>query len=758
MAEFSIQEALKDTTFNSDDQVFKLPRHTVTEVMTTLSQTKDWGVQQFNIPTLWKDSYGEGVVVGVADTGGLPDHPDLEGAYKDIADFTNSRSGPIDIQGHGCTHPSTVVYTSMCGTQTIEEVFDRSPGVAYFQDDGTIIKDMTRYNVNTVSLNKDGETVRGRISHVHKIPYKGVLHRVKTRQGEVRLTPWHPTFMLKSSTGTKKRVEKIRADQVKVGNRFFLSGYCNGVTDHKLSIPFGDEQFELNEDLAYLAGLVMSDGHLMKRQKSIEFTNTNSLIVEQFETLCEKIFGKFCGNYKQQKNQPKSIRRRLDSVRAYTVLNSIGVPSGNKSKTKEFPEAIAKSPLSVIGAFIAGYIEGNGSVGTENRMRVITGSKRFAEGLMILLKSLGSYCSDSLGKCGFKGYEDSKTYVVRVGRENWIGEQLRVKKWDTSKGKNRVAANVTEVTTEHFDGFLYDFTVDFHHNYVANGHIVSNTHVAGIIGARHNNVGMVGVAPKCQMLSAKVLGDNGSGSGKMVADGVRWMVDNGADIINMSLGSGHPDRMIYEAIQYAVQNRVLVVCAAGNDGNRGVDTINYPAKFPGTVSVGSIDKNRQISRFSSRGEMVDIVAPGGEILSTYPPQTYAKLSGTSMATPFVCGVIALMVAQRRAFGKGDTLDEQHELKQVLRDSAIDAGDVGKDRDYGYGLINPEELLRMGEELKPQPAPQPTPSPQPAPDGKALSLSLADFTEEGLKKLREFYDSRGYDRGELDNGGDVVLKL
>jgi subtilisin family serine protease len=221
-----------------------------------------------------------------------------------------------------------------------------------------------------------------------------------------------------------------------------------------------------------------------------------------------------------------------------------------------------------------------------------------------------------------------------------------------------------------------------------NGH---GTHVAGIVAARRNNRGVVGVAPQSRLLVAKVLGDDGVGSSTAVAAGVDWACDSGAHLISMSLGSPQPDTGLHAAIKRAVAKGVFVITAAGNAGRS--DSVNYPARWRETVAVAAVDRNGRLSRFSSRGPQVDVAAPGQDVLSTYAGGGYAKLSGTSMAAPFVAGIVALLIALHRdACDSRTPLRSLADLHEHLRRTARDAGPVGHDPGYGWGLINPEKLL------------------------------------------------------------------
>ncbi|WP_448379615.1 S8 family serine peptidase [Gloeomargarita sp.] len=177
-----------------------------------------------------------------------------------------------------------------------------------------------------------------------------------------------------------------------------------------------------------------------------------------------------------------------------------------------------------------------------------------------------------------------------------------------------------------------------------NGH---GTHVAGTIAAENNGFGVTGVAYNARIMPVQVLGDNGSGSSRAVANGIRYAANNGAHVINLSLGSNLPSPEIYSAIQYATSRGAVVVMAAGNDGDPQPD---YPAFFATEfgLSVGAVDMNRNIAGLSNRAgtdsALYHVVAPGVGIVSTVPNNRYISYNGTSMATPHVAGVVALMLS------------------------------------------------------------------------------------------------------------------
>ncbi|MFC3884559.1 S8 family peptidase [Bacillus songklensis] len=174
-----------------------------------------------------------------------------------------------------------------------------------------------------------------------------------------------------------------------------------------------------------------------------------------------------------------------------------------------------------------------------------------------------------------------------------------------------------------------------------NGH---GTHVAGTIAAIQSNTGVVGVAPEANLLIIKVLDKNGSGQYEWIIDGINYAIEQKVDIISMSLGGPEDVPELHEAIQKAVTDNILVICAAGNegDGNDSTDEFDYPGSYNEVISVGAIDLERRSSNFSNSNNEVDLVAPGEKILSTYLNGKYATLSGTSMATPHVSGAMALI--------------------------------------------------------------------------------------------------------------------
>lgn len=252
------------------------------------------------------------------------------------------------------------------------------------------------------------------------------------------------------------------------------------------------------------------------------------------------------------------------------------------------------------------------------------------------------------------------------------------------------------------------------------------THCAGIIGAKDNQTGIVGVAPNCELFAVKVLSDNGSGTIDVIAKGVDWAVNNGADVISMSLGGDGPVHpLMQNSLDRAIAAGCLVIVAAGNSGPYP-DTIGAPGKYTPCITVGAIDSNTDVANFSSRGVAIDIVAPGVDILSTVPGNRYTKMSGTSMATPYVAGIAALYVQLMKQSAQKPN---QKHFEMLAKSTAQDLGNLGIDNDYGAGLICPVKIFAkiLGDGVPPKPVPKPVPKPDPKPDQEPEQKQLPTVT-------------------------------
>jgi major intracellular serine protease len=239
--------------------------------------------------------------------------------------------------------------------------------------------------------------------------------------------------------------------------------------------------------------------------------------------------------------------------------------------------------------------------------------------------------------------------------------------WPETKGKGiTVAVLDTGCDTNHpdlVDRIIggYNFTKDDGGDSLKfedyNGH---GTHVAGTIAATLNNSGVVGVAPEANLLILKVLGKNGSGQYAWIIKAIQYAMDQKVDIISMSLGGPNDVKALHDVIIEAVNQNILVVCAAGNDGDGkdSTDEFGYPGFYNEVISVGAVNLERKSSGFTNSNNQVDLVAPGEKIMSTYLNGTFATLSGTSMATPHVSGALALLkVISNSAFERDLTVPE-----------------------------------------------------------------------------------------------------
>lgn len=221
-----------------------------------------------------------------------------------------------------------------------------------------------------------------------------------------------------------------------------------------------------------------------------------------------------------------------------------------------------------------------------------------------------------------------------------------------------------------------------------NGH---GTHVAGIIGAIHNAIGVIGVGPQIDLYAVKVLDRRGSGYLSDVIEGLDWAIQNRMQVVNMSLGTSADILSFREAIQKINAAGIVQVAAAGNSGG----AVIYPAAYPEVIAVSATDQNNTIASWSSRGPEVDLSAPGVSIYSTYKGQAYKTLSGTSMAAPHVAGTAALLLTTpAKCDFDLNGICSPAEIQQRLETTAMDLGNAGKDNLYGSGLVNAWNALNQ----------------------------------------------------------------
>lgn len=284
------------------------------------------------------------------------------------------------------------------------------------------------------------------------------------------------------------------------------------------------------------------------------------------------------------------------------------------------------------------------------------------------------------------------TFFLNYQWDKWIMYSDLI--WDITLGLSDVIVAVCDQGVDYYHSDLsanfnpyflgYDFVDLDPDPYPDSSVEMHGTHVAGIIGAVINNhIGIAGWS-QVQLLAVRVLSEEGSGSDYDVAEGIRWSVNQGARIINLSLGGYEYSSVLLEAVEYAWNNGVLLFAATGNDG---IGEIYYPAKFSQCIAVGALDQDNHIANFSNYGLEQELVCPGVGILSTVNDNQYAIFSGTSMASPQASGVAALILS---VF---PNLSNQM-LRAILDVATLDLGSSGKDSRYGYGLLNAYRAYTM----------------------------------------------------------------
>ncbi len=327
-------------------------------------------------------------------------------------------------------------------------------------------------------------------------------------------------------------------------------------------------------------------------------------------------------------------------------------------------------------------------------------------------------------------------------RYQWNLRQIRADQaWDQTVGSSDVIIAVldTGVDLTHPDlvGKLvpgYDFANNDNDPSDDQGH---GTHVAGIAAASSNNgIGIAGVSWSARLMPIKVLNTDGSGRSSDIAEGIVWATDQGADIINLSLGAIQYATVVADAVRYAHERGALVIAASGNyykDGN----PIVYPAALNHVLAVAAVNDSDGHASYSSSGSYVDIAAPGGDPADTtdgdnqhWIPGTYLRargasyawLSGTSQAAPQVAGIAALLLAL-------DPSLSPDQVVGLLTHSAVDVESPGWDELSGYGRIDALAAIQALYNSMPTvtptattlPTPTPTNTPQPTPTPAATTV-------------------------------------
>ncbi|MEU5086796.1 type VII secretion-associated serine protease mycosin [Streptomyces sp. NPDC021356] len=234
------------------------------------------------------------------------------------------------------------------------------------------------------------------------------------------------------------------------------------------------------------------------------------------------------------------------------------------------------------------------------------------------------------------------------------------------------------------------------------------TAMAGIIAGHGHGPGgadgVLGLAPEAKILPVRVILEDGDAArararttrGDALADGIRWAADHGADVINLSLGddsdSAHPEPAEDEAVQYALKKGTVVVASAGNGGDKG-DHVSYPAAYPGVIAATAVDRYGTRAAFSTRRWYATVSAPGVDIVIADPDHRYYKGWGTSAASAFVSGAVALIEAAHPGLTPA-------QIRKLLEDTARDAPVGGRDDSRGFGMIDPVAAIEAAGRVKP----------------------------------------------------------
>jgi thermitase len=221
------------------------------------------------------------------------------------------------------------------------------------------------------------------------------------------------------------------------------------------------------------------------------------------------------------------------------------------------------------------------------------------------------------------------------------------------------------------------------------------THIAGIITARNDNdLGIIGLAPESRLINIKVADDKGRCQTSALTDGIIWAVDNGANVINISIELRQSTPELEEAIDYAWKNGAIIIAAAGNDGS---ETPAYPACYKDCIGVTATQENGTLAPLANHGDWVDVAAPGLNIFSTLPDNDYGYKHGTSFATAYVSGLAALLFSEVTDINGDNKLND--EVRQAIYRGCNEIGVDGT----GKGIISvSNSLLEVTVNLKPSP--------------------------------------------------------
>jgi thermitase len=264
--------------------------------------------------------------------------------------------------------------------------------------------------------------------------------------------------------------------------------------------------------------------------------------------------------------------------------------------------------------------------------------------------------------------------------KQWALSKIRaLGAWQVTSGSQDILVAVLDTgidrNHEDLDGQIIaeaNFTDDSSSNDL-HGH---GTHVAGIIAAKKNGTGIVGVAPESRLMNAKIADNGGRCQASALAEGIVWAVDGGADVINISVEIREPSPQLEEAVNYAWSQGSLIVVAAGNDGN---ESPVYPAYYENCIAVAATNQDDHLALLSNHGDWVDVAAPGWDIYSTLSDNGYGYKSGTSFACPYVSGMAALLFNVVTDTNGNGRLNDEVRAAIEAGCQEIDATGVGRGR-------------------------------------------------------------------------------
>lgn len=288
-------------------------------------------------------------------------------------------------------------------------------------------------------------------------------------------------------------------------------------------------------------------------------------------------------------------------------------------------------------------------------------------------------------------YRPFKTFNDAQYSRQWALKKINAEKgWDITTGKRDIIVAVldTGVDNKHpeLQGRLVAGTNTVNPLRSTRDDYGHGTHVAGIVAAAANNgVGIAGLA-NVRIMPVKVFDEYNGGSDTSVSDGIIWAADHGARVMNMSFGSFYRSPLLNDAIEYARGKGVVMVAAAGNWAS---EYISYPAAIKDVIAVAATNNKDELSKFSSYGPEIDVSAPGEDIYSTYwdhfKGSSYREESGTSMASPMVAGLAALLLSKNPKL-------PPDEVREIIEASATDLGEPGWDPKFGHGRIDVYKAL------------------------------------------------------------------